>query len=699
MARGIEELAEMQVTGPVQGGDMVMKPDQAPVGAAALLNKMSRQNTPGIFKLPMPDKQMPDFMKVAAEGVEQQTAKGDSINKMAGQLMRQGIDIRGMGMDEIITIYEQIFGSPGDVDQFGVSENLFPGNFTNKEQDVTLLPRNLKTGPDNPETELAYITDDEKALLALMNPGTPHEGPEGVPTYDVGDYVESGWGFLNDDSGSSNDSSGSSSGNDDVSGLDYLNPSSGSSSANDVESDWGFLNDDSDHSPPASDDTSSDPVIDWADDLEDYDIAEDIQSGYGTPYLTPGESEDVHNELTNLETIYDNLGYDSPFIPTNLSDVDPTTNLPFTEEDEDDDDNNNIPEEFQNQINALNNLLNNPKKTGKAQKLYNSWTSEQKEKYSSFIPKLSQLSTGGGKAGSSGEDDKTTKDEDLESFNKWLLKTFGKGIISPGMLVAGGIGKMIQDFKVTPEKLQSENYLAIIKDKYLNEDGSVKEGREKEYFDFKDKYASQMTEAFGKVDPVREFEARLKGATAPEGSEAERRINPKKYWENKSAQTMGDLERLSTVGLTGDKNFDRRIIEAREAVSKQRDAQETSSGGGGGGPVEKKITEEVAEETTTTNPLAGAFNVGGTMPYTHDVATAGVETDVPLGRRFQVDKTGKYLGSNKRSLEDMYKYATLGGYNQLEPFQQYLARRRKYLDEDEPQWFDEDGNVIYSGVT
>ena len=42
MARGIEELAEMQVTGPVQGGDMVMKPDQAPVGAAALLSKMAK---------------------------------------------------------------------------------------------------------------------------------------------------------------------------------------------------------------------------------------------------------------------------------------------------------------------------------------------------------------------------------------------------------------------------------------------------------------------------------------------------------------------------------------------------------------------------------------------------------------------------------------------------------------------------------
>ena len=91
MAYGIEDIAKMQVTGPVQGGDMVMKPDQAPVGAAALLSKMAKKNTPGIFKLPMPDKQMPDFMKVAAEGVEQQTAKGDSINQMAGELLRQGI--------------------------------------------------------------------------------------------------------------------------------------------------------------------------------------------------------------------------------------------------------------------------------------------------------------------------------------------------------------------------------------------------------------------------------------------------------------------------------------------------------------------------------------------------------------------------------------------------------------------------------
>ena len=43
------------------------------------------------------------------------------------------------------------------------------------------------------------------------------------------------------------------------------------------------------------------------------------------------------------------------------------------------------------------------------------------------------------------------------------------------------------------------------------------------------------------------------------------------------------------------------------------------------------------------------------------------------------------------------KYATLGGYNQLEPFQNYQARRKKFLGEEDPQYFDEDGNIIYSG--
>jgi len=49
-------------------------------------------------------------------------------------------------------------------------------------------------------------------------------------------------------------------------------------------------------------------------------------------------------------------------------------------------------------------------------------------------------------------------------------------------------------------------------------------------------------------------------------------------------------------------------------------------------------------------------------------------------------------------LQDAMKYATMGGYQQLEPFQEYIKRRRAYLGEEEPEYFDEEGNVIYSGV-
>ena len=47
-------------------------------------------------------------------------------------------------------------------------------------------------------------------------------------------------------------------------------------------------------------------------------------------------------------------------------------------------------------------------------------------------------------------------------------------------------------------------------------------------------------------------------------------------------------------------------------------------------------------------------------------------------------------------LSEAVKYATLGGYGQLEPFQEYLARRRKELGEQPDEWFDEEGNVLFS---
>ena len=86
--------------------------------------------------------------------------------------------------------------------------------------------------------------------------------------------------------------------------------------------------------------------------------------------------------------------------------------------------------------------------------------------------------------------------------------------------------------------------------------------------------------------------------------------------------------------------------------------------------------EEIAKEQSE---YAGMFDVPGTMMF------KGKE--VPVGRRFSTD-IGDVM---KRALEGTSE-------RQLEPFAQYVKRRRDFLGEDEDEFFDEEGNVIYGGV-
>ena len=497
-------------------------------------------------------------------------------------------------MDEIITIYEQIFGSPGDVDQFGVSENLFPGNFTNKEQDVTLLPRNLKTGPDNPETELAYITDDEKALLALMNPGTPHEGPEGVPTYDVDDYVESGWGFLNDSpassSASSNDSSGSYAYGDNVSGVDIWIPSSASSSESDDVSGLDFLTNYPDQSPPASNNGSNNGSNDGSDD-EDNNILNTALNAIGFPgSLT----------LKGVDALSDFLR--------------------------------------NNKIENVKDFIKDP---------------DASAGWASMVDKWDE-------AGLTDKEKNKAMQSWLTDYdNAWKDTLFDELKDDPGM-----------------EDIEKTSFDEVL-DFYKTKHGGSEE--------WKKRFSG------GKGEHAEWWIKNIPQTTGQAGSMV-------------SNLTMADIEKAKnsgTINAGEARRLSYELQQARDIVSEKDDRQKAmrSDDGRGGAPVEK-IIEEDEVVTTTTDPRAGAFNVGGTMPYTHDVATGGVETDVPLGRRFEIDKAGKYRGTTGgMDLNEAMQYATLGGYGQLEPFQQYLARRRKYLDEDEPQYFDEDGNVIYSGVT
>ena len=70
MAKGIETLA-----GPVSENDIIMRENEDPVGAAALMNKQVRKNKPGVYKLPSQDKEMPGFMKDEQDGKKQEMAK------------------------------------------------------------------------------------------------------------------------------------------------------------------------------------------------------------------------------------------------------------------------------------------------------------------------------------------------------------------------------------------------------------------------------------------------------------------------------------------------------------------------------------------------------------------------------------------------------------------------------------------------
>ena len=248
------------------------------------------------------------------------------------------------------------------------------------------------------------------------------------------------------------------------------------------------------------------------------------------------------------------------------------------------------------------------------------------------------------------------------------------------------------------------NYKAIMKDKYFNDDGTYKSDALKKDFEerFTPKYQELMESSgalTGSGGGILDMKDVIMSGTVSKGSDLERRLNPTKYFEDNPPRTAQDFKDMAEAQKFGKLAFTHEntaaIEEGRRLLSEQRSGEQYNQRGDTGGPVEKITEEEEIATTTTTDPRAGQFNVGGTMPYTEDIRTAGVEMDVPLGRRFGIDKTGKYA-STGRDLSKAMDYATLGGYSQLEPFQEYLTRRRKYLGEDEPRYFDEEGNVIYS---
>ena len=155
MASGVEMLGQMSQTdalaGPVQGGNMVVKPNEVPVGGAAMLAKAMRgqadRGVGGIYELPSQEPKEPQFMKIAMENLRSQMAEL----------------------------------SPG---QGGMT------NYLGIQPLAKDAPRYWQSSPDSPPTELAYITDQEKQLLLQANlhdslsAGVPNQGPDGIMSLD-----------------------------------------------------------------------------------------------------------------------------------------------------------------------------------------------------------------------------------------------------------------------------------------------------------------------------------------------------------------------------------------------------------------------------------------------------------------------------------------------------------------------------------
>tara|TARA_R100001594_G_scaffold12882_1_gene28213 strand:+ start:1737 stop:3476 length:1740 start_codon:yes stop_codon:yes gene_type:complete len=576
MAYGIEELAKMKVTGPVQGGDMVAKPNEMPVGAAALLNKMQKKNTPGIFKLPAPDKEMPSFMKVAAEGVEEQ----NTANLEDAEILRI-MGTYGVSPEEARRIYdEMIYGYEREEAAIDPTDwrsilKMIESGMSQEEIDEQLAMYTVKDKAHKeaarveafaPEGhQLAYITPDEGEMLKMMGGSGDFNKMTGVQTFRID--------------------------RDDRPDADKINEANQARIAAKAQGEQRR------YAGQTMADAGISGMAGGTTDTKAGKKAREIQRDF---YTDRGQDvpdymkDDPRYEDETKETIIDvikDVGSKAgklPFLPIKIADM------------------------------------------------LGDWAAGMEEK---GVEKL--IASLGTEKGAS----------------TW--------------------GNLLRRFQEDPDRGQQ-----------WFEDWGDKLGGEHKQTEWDDMKNEEKLEKL------------ISMASAGGKDKFTKEYDPDTYWKENKPKTAQDYKDMAEAQRGGRLKFTKANTQAIEEGRRLLDAERQSGrdrhpGTGRGSPT-REIEEIKLDENVEVDPRAGAFNVGGTMKYTDPTRTGGVAMDVPLGRRFEIDKGGAFRGSTPMDLSEAVKYATLGGYSQLEPFQEYLARRRKELGEQPDEWFDEEGNVIYS---
>ena len=645
MAVGIEQIA-----GPVNAGDIIMRNDEAPRGAAALLNKMINKGTQGMYKLPEKDKEMPGFMKDAMKESEQAAVDpsdfrtilrileaGGNPDDYMEQVKLDASDFRtilklleqGFSMEDIQGMTQAKMTKNGptkgltlkdiaNLDQAAVQGGKI--NFLGEQPEVK-APIRAKSHMDAPETQLAYITDAEKDLLVKANihgsmDGKPNPGPAGIESLDdFYTYV--------DDKGDTQIGGG---GGEQVfsSGVDSGQQSTG-------------------NEPGAGGYQSSE--------------AQGIDAGMAVTNPFDDKGNFVGAKVMDKAPAFTG----EPSVLFQTGSTDSTTG--------------------NKALDALNREIANLEKDKELSK-------EEETRLKGLYERRFNILGGKTQQGESKTKTTDTEEDEENSFEKILSLLGPFKFLKPG--------DPILPFNEVQQKRVDE----LLKDYDVKKGGNILDmlgdlggGKGQFYRDDGTLTREGFVKAMRAIDMG-------DGASALETLKRDQAMD---YYNKMGVpQTSGAIEELAGKAminkpqseLTADeKAYNRKIVEARMMRDRDRDSSQPQGGGGGGGTTPADTTPDT---TPDIDPRVGAFNVGGTMPYT-DERTGDVEKMVPLGRRFQLDEEGKFRGSKPFTMADIMKYATEGGFQQLEPFQEYLTRRKKFLGEEDPEYFDEDGNVIYGG--
>ena len=650
MAVGIE-----QVAGPVNAGDIIMRNEEAPRGAAALLNKMINKGTQGMYKLPEQDKEMPGFMKDAIKESEQAAVDpsdfrtilrileaGGNPEEYMEQVKLDASDFRtilklleqGFSMDDIESMTQAKMTKNGptkgltmkdiaNLDQAAVQGGKI--NFLGEQPEVK-APIRAKSHMDAPETQLAYITDAEKDLLVKANihgsmDGKPNPGPAGIESLDdFYTYVDpKGNVQIGGGGGEEVFQSGV-----DNTGMNQTNQQTG-----------------------ASGDGGS------------YQSSEAVGVDPGMAVTNPFDDK---GNLVGAKVIEAPAFTGEPSVLFQTGSTDSTTG--------------------NKALDLLNKEIANLEKDKELSK-------EEETRLKGLYERRFNILGGKTQTGESKIKTDDEEEDEENSFEKILSLLGPLKFLKPGDPILAfneaqqkRVDQLLKDYNVK----EGGNIIDMLKD--------FKGGKGQFYRDDGTLTREGFVKAMRSIDMG-------DGASALETLKRDQAMDYyNKMGVPQTSQGIDELAGKAMINkpqseLTADeKAYNRKIVEARMMRDRDRDSSKSTGGGGGGGTTPADTTPDT---TPDPDPRAGQFNVGGTMPYTDD-RTGNVEQFVPLGRRFQLTKDGKFRGSTPFTMDDVMKYATQGGFQQLEPFQEYLARRKKFLGEEDPEYFDEEGNVIYGGV-